>query len=173
VGKISKNNITPDQLNMVCRHVKEQMDNGITENFAIRPLILMADIYAKLKIIGNASPDSAKQFPIWSKAAVELWREKREEEPKRPPYGKHLRNEHGYGRTAFAKKVLDRYEELNELDKTTIDKLVDDYWRVAVITLDEDKKLNRSNTDGLSAEKRWEKAGIEFYPGKSPYFGEK
>ena len=166
--KISKNNITPRQLNLVCKHVQEQIDFEITKNFAMRPLILMADVYPKLKKIGNASPDRADQFELWSKEAVKLWEQKLKEHPK-PPFGKYLRNEHGFTKTMFAEKVLTKYTKDGPLDEEMLAGLVEKYWRVAVITLDEDKKLDRTNKDGKSAENRWKDAGIEFHEGKSPH----
>ena len=129
----------------------------------------MADVYAKLKIIGNASPDRADQFEKWSKEAVKLWSQKLKEKPK-PPFGRYLRNEHGFGKTRFAEKVLEKYKTDGKLGEEMMDELVDRYWRVAVITLEEDKKLDRTNTAGKSAEHRWSDAGIEFEEEDNPHY---
>ena len=138
------NNINIDQLNLVCIHVEAQIDALISPNFAMRPLILMADVYAKLRIIGNANPDRADQFEKWSNEAVNLWKQKLKETPK-PSFGSYLRCEHGFGKTKFAEIVLDTFKKNGKLTETTMDNLVDKYWRVAVITLKEDKKLDRTN----------------------------
>lgn len=169
----SKNQYTAEQIGLVCRHVGEQCQAGISENFALRSLIVMVDAYAKLRKLGVANPDRADQFETWSVAAVELWKRKKDEKPP-PPFGRHLRNEHGYGKSAFARRVLKTYKDSGgHLTEETMDSLVDKYWRVAVVTLYEDKRLNgrdRSNEGQRSAEERWKEADIVLYAGTSPHF---
>ena len=170
--KSSKNRYTAKQIGLVCRHAREQCDSGISENFALRSLIVMVDAYAKLRKLGVANPDRADQFETWSAAAVELWNRKKDEEPP-PPFGRWLRNEHGYGKAAFARKVLETYKRDGGLTEKSMECLVDKYWRVAVVTIYEDRELNkrdRSNEGGRSAEERWKEAGIESYAGTSPHF---
>ena len=53
--KISKNQITLEQLQIACGHVEELVRAGVTKNLAIRTLELFADVYAKIESGGSAS----------------------------------------------------------------------------------------------------------------------
>ena len=59
------------------------------------------------------------------------------------------------------------------LTEPAMKKLVKKYWRVAVISLEEDKRLDRTNREELSAEERWEKADILFGPDDSKHWDSK
>jgi hypothetical protein len=76
-----------------------------------------------------------------------------------------LRVEHGTPRRGFARRVLGRYQR-NELSSATMDELVKRDYRVAVITLEEDQRLNQVARSRVFAtpEERWAAAGIEFPP---------
>lgn len=155
---MSKNQITLEQLNLACKHVLELRAAGMTENLAIRNLELFANVYAKLKIVGTASPDRADQFILWSKAAREARRERPDEK-----FGRYLRVEHGTPRRQFARLILEAYGK-GELEREWLDALCDAKWKVAVITHEEDRRLNRTARSKLfaSPEERWASAEIDF-----------
>ncbi len=152
---MSKNTITIKQLKILCRHVRELIDAGFTENIAIRLLELGANIYAKDRNMGTTNPDHADQFKLWSKDAHKAkklhptWK-----------YGRYLRVEHGTPRRGFARLVLEAFQH-RKLTKSWMDKHCDSRWRVAVITLEEDKRLDRSKLYN-SPEARWKAAKIKF-----------
>jgi hypothetical protein len=66
-------------------------------------------------------------------------------------------------RRVFAQKVLKLYED-NQLDTATMDALVEQEYRVAVITIEEDRILNKMARSKVldTPEERWRAAGIEF-----------
>ena len=141
---------------MACRHVEEMKKEGVTENHAIRVLKLLADIYANLLKGGTASPYSAGRVELWSLKARKFKNYK--------PYGKYVRVEHGTPSTTFARMVLQLYKD-NKLNQKEIDNLVNRYWKIAVITLNEDKRLNEIGARSKmfkTPELRWEEAGILF-----------
>ncbi|MEK7134094.1 MAG: hypothetical protein AAB804_03420 [Patescibacteria group bacterium] len=152
---MSKNTITIKQLRILCRHVKELRNAGFTENIAIRPLELCANIYAKDRNVGTTNPDNADQFKLWSKNA----RKAKKLHPKWK-YGRYLRVEHGTPRRGFARLVLEAFQH-HKLTKPWMDKHCDRRWKVAVITLEEDRHLNRSKLY-KSPEARWKAAKIRF-----------
>jgi len=174
----STNEVSIEQLEMVCRHVIEQEDVQLSENYRMRLITLLADTYAKQREIGTTSPDSADMFRKWSIEAIRVWDEasKEDKNPKygKPKYGKYVRNEHGYGKNMFARRVVQAYENAGgSLTRRAMNKLVKEYWRVAVISLEEDKRLDRTNKEELPAEERWEKAGILFGPDDSKHWDSK
>ena len=152
---MSKNTISIKQLRILCRHVRELVDAGFTENIAIRPLELCANIYAKDRNMGTTNPDHADQFGLWSKAA-------RKAKKLHPTwqYGHYLRVEHGTPKRGFARLVLEAFQD-RKLTKSWMDKHCDRRWKVAVITLEEDKRLDRSKLY-KSPEARWRAAKIKF-----------
>ena len=157
---MSKNRITIEQLNLVCRHYAELRAAGITENLGIRMVEHFADVYAKLHHGGSATPHHVEQVPRqqWSKAAIAF----REQNPELPPRG-HLVVEHGTPRRALARLVLDLHMQ-GRLDAASMDALVRQNWRLAVLTVAEDAALNRAFRSKLfdKPEDRWKAAGIEF-----------
>jgi hypothetical protein len=152
---MSKNAITIEQLKILCRHVKELRDAGMTENLAIRLLELSANVYAKFRRVGRASPDHADEYKLWSKAALKAKRAN-----PRMPYGAYLRVEHGTPRRQFARLVLEGFDHGN-LTEAWLNKLCDKRWKVAVITHEEDRRLPRSQLFE-TPEERWKAAGIKF-----------
>ncbi len=152
--KKSKNQPTIKHLHIVCRHVGEMEKAGITENHAIRILELLTDIYAKLYMGGSATPHHISQVKLWSIKAKKL--------QKRYPKVK-LRVEHGTPRRGFARKVLNFYRR-KKLTKKTMNMLVKKYWKLAVITIDEDYRLNKIARSSIfkTPEARWQAAGIRF-----------
>jgi len=156
--KKSKNEVTINHLKLACRHYKEMRSAGITKNLSVRILELLTDIYAKLYMGGNASPHHVSQVELWSKAARKIKKLLPKAKPK-----DYFRVEHGTPRREFSCMVLQLYRE-NKLNKKTMDHLVKKYWKLAVITLEEDKKLNKIARSKMfdAPEKRWAKAGIKF-----------
>jgi hypothetical protein len=71
--------------------------------------------------------------------------------------------EHGTPRRSFARKVLDLYQN-NKLSVTAMDRLLERQYGVAVITIEEDRLLNKSARSKVSdtPEGRRKAAGIEF-----------
>lgn len=155
---LSKNAITIDQLELACRHVEEMIAAGVTENLAIRTLELFADVYAKLHVVGNASPHHVDHVKLWSTKAKTLRNTMPDAKPKDC-----FRVEHGTPRRGFARKLLDLYHR-NELNETKMVELVERDYRLAVITLEEDQHLNKIARSKIydTPEQRWADAGIEF-----------
>ena len=155
---MSKNAITIEQLKIACRHFEEMRASGITENLAIRTLELFADVYGKLYVIGNAAPHHVNQVELWSIEA----KARRNAKPDAKPRD-HFRVEHGTPRRAFAREVLNLYKK-NELNTTTMVNLVKRNYKLAVITIEEDLRLNKIARSKIfnTPEERWAAAGIKF-----------
>ena len=158
--KVSKNHLTIDQLTLACRHVDEMIEAGVTENLAIRTLELFTDVYAKILQGGSATPHHVSQVKTWSLKAQKL-REALPGAMDNP--GRYFRVEHGTPRRSFARKVRQLYQR-NKLTARGVAKLVERDYKLAVITLDEDKQLNKLARSKVSSTpaKRWSAAGIEF-----------
>ena len=154
---MSKNAITLPQIEVACRHVAELIKLGMTENLAIRNLELFANVYAKFRSVGSASPDHVDQFELWSQAALAHRASGGERG------GRFLRVEHGTPRRQFARLILKAFNE-GALTQVWLDTLCDQRWKIAVITLDEDRRLNRMARSKLydSPQERWQAAGIVF-----------
>ena len=155
---VSKNAITIEQIKLACRHVEEMKAAGVTENLAVRTLELFADVYAKVQVVGNASPHHVGQVKLWSINA----RKVRDSIPDAKPRD-YFRVEHGTPRRGLARKLLGLYQR-NELNEATMVELVERDYRLAVITLEEDQRLNRIARSKVfdKPEERWAAAGIEF-----------
>lgn len=155
IKRLSKNQPRIKQLLIMCRHIDELEKEGVTMNHAIRLLELSTDVYAKLLKGGSATPHSAEQVKLWSVAARKFKYSK--------PYANYVRVEHGTPRRAFALLVLELYRK-NKLNKYEMDKLVKKYWKLAVITLEEDSKLGRIARSKMykTPDLRWKAAGISF-----------
>ena len=162
---MSKNKPTIEHLNIACRHVQELMAAGVTENLAISTLELFADVYAKLHHGGSATPHHVKQVPRsqWSIAAKKLV-----EKNPAGDTGRFLRVEHGTPRRAFARMVMKLYKA-NNLSDRTMARIARKSWKLAVITIDEDKALNKLARSKVfaSPDERWRAAGIRFVGNKS------
>ena len=154
----SKNQPTVKHLHIVCRHVGEMEKAGITENHAIRILELLTDVYAKLMNGGSASPHSVNQVSLRSIAALHWLRNN----PKIKPGG-YLVVEHGTPRRGFARKVLNLYRR-KKLNEKTMDILVKKHWKLAVITVNENNRLNKIARSSIfkTPEARWQAARIRF-----------
>lgn len=137
------------------------MDAGVTENLAIRILEHFVDVYAKLMNGGSATPHHVSQIPMeqWSVAARQLWKRQQGLKPK-----DYLRVEHGTPRRALARMVL-KLHESDELSPSSLNAVVRQAWKLAVITLEEDTRLNRLARSKAyeSPDERWKAAGIEFH----------
>ena len=159
--RTSKNRITLTQLKLACRHVEELLAASVTENLAIRTLELFADVYAKMHTGGSATPHHVSQFDRWSSAALAVRRRDPEATPR-----DHYRVEHGTPRRTFARMVLDLHRR-DQLDETRMHVLVETYWKIAVITVDEDARLNKiaRSKSFPTPEERWAAAGIIFPEG--------
>ena len=157
---MSKNSITVDQLKIACRHVQELLDAKVTENMAIRTLELFTDVYAKLLTGGSATPHHVTQVPHkqWSTSARNVLSQNPSAAPK-----DNFRVEHGTPRRAFARKVLNLYES-EKLTEESMEGLVNRYWKLAVITLEEDERLNKIARSKAfdTPDDRWRAAGITF-----------
>ena len=156
--KPSKNRPTIEHLHIACRHVDELIAAGVTENLAIRTLELFADVYAKLLTGGSATPHHVNQVQLWSVAALKL----KAAHPNAKPRD-HFRVEHGTPRRALARKIMALYRE-GKLTEQSMDVLVNKLWKLAVITIDEDMRLNKvARSKGFAApEERWAAAEIVF-----------
>ena len=157
---MSKNRISIDQLSLACRHVEELTAAGVTENLAIRTLELFADVYAKLHFGGSATPHHVEQVPRkqWS---IEAKRRKAQYPNARAL--DHFRVEHGTPRRAFARAVMSLYKR-GALTENDMIELATKSWKLAVITLEEDIRLNRiaRSRPSSTPDERWRDAGIAF-----------
>jgi hypothetical protein len=103
---------------------------------------------------------SSKQIPY---EQVGLWSEKAlEEYSKDKKAARNLVREHGAPRTPFAVMILELYLSGNLNEKVMNDKL-DLHYKLAVITKDEDKRLNAIRARSKmypSPDERWAAAGI-------------
>jgi hypothetical protein len=153
--RTSKNSITIDQLKLACRHVEEMRAAGVTENLAIRTLELFADVYGQFYSAGTTTPHHVRKIKpeLWSIKAAKL----RKSDP--DAAGKLLRVEHGTPRRAFARKILTLYLQ-NKLNEKTMAGLVCRDYRLAVVTLEEDQRLNKIARSAAldSPEERWAKS---------------
>ncbi len=140
------------------------MAAGLTENMAIRSLELLADVYAKLRSGGSASPHHVSQYELWSLKARAAQQAAPDLRPK-----DYLRVEHGTPRRAFARMVLD-LSQAGKLDEVSMDDLVRRHWKIAVLTLQEDQALNRiARSRAFSTpDERWAAAGIQFEHPSTP-----
>src|ERR1700730_7358815 len=148
---MSKNAITIPQLKIASRHVEEMTAAGVTENLAIRTLELFADVYAKFKVIGNTSPHHVNHVKLWSVKARKI----REAMPDAKPKD-YFRVENGTPRRGFARKILELYQN-RELNERRMEDAVQRYYRLAVITLQEDQNLNKIGRSKMfdTPEERW------------------
>lgn len=155
---MSKNAITIDQIRLACRHVDEMRTAGVSENLAIRTLEIFCDVYAKIRTGGSATPHHVNQVSLWSVEAKKL----RDMNPDAKPKD-HFRVEHGAPRRPFARKVMGMYQDGN-LNNDALNELVRQHWRLAVITLEEDLRLNKIARSSMydTPEERWAAAGIIF-----------
>lgn len=155
---MSVNAISIEHLLLACRHVEEMQAAGITENFAIRMLELFTDVYAKRRNGGSVTPHAADDVELWSIEAKRI----RRKDPNAKPRD-HFRVEHGTPRRAFARMVMDLYMAEN-LSEASMNDLVDRKWKLAVVTLDEDRRLNKIARDRAfeTPEARWAAADIKF-----------
>jgi len=155
---MSVNRPTIEHLMIACRHVRELMNANVTENLAIRTLEIFTDVYAKMLHGGSASPHHVNQVPLtqWSTKARAL-------RDSGASLAGQLRVEHGTPRRNFARKVLALYESGN-LTEAAMDDLSRKLWKLAVITIGEDRALNQSmrSAEFDSPDARWRKAGITF-----------
>ena len=154
----SINAISIEQIIIACRHVDEMLDVGVTENLAIRTLELFTDVYAKVHFGGSVTPHSADQVGLWSIEALKA----RTKNPNEK-LGQIVRVEHGTPKRALARLCLELFRQ-DQLNEDKMRALVDRHWKLAVITLEEDKRLNKTSrsTAHSSPEKRWSSAGIKF-----------
>lgn len=134
----------------------------MTLNTAIRILELMTDVYAKVLTGGSANPHHVSQVPEdqWSVTALAV-----RQTTSTSKAGDLFRVEHGTPRRVFAKMALDLFDR-GQLTENSMQTLTKRFWKLAVITIEEDQRLNRiarSKPFG-SPEERWAAAGIAFHP---------
>jgi hypothetical protein len=154
---MSKNSITIEQLNLACRQFEEMLSLGVSENFAIRQLELFANSYAKFHVVGNVSPDHVDHYMLWSEAALAL----RQSNPNCQKEGL-LRVEHGTPRRQFARIIYQRWKSAG-ISEAWMAQTIQELWKVAVITAEEDRRLNKTARSTLfdSPFDRWRSSGIE------------
>lgn len=162
--KTSKNYITIHQLALACKHVDELVKAGMTFNLACRSLEIFADCYAQQIVLGISAPLSAERVELkyWSREAKKL----KQKHPKliTSQSGRFVRVEHGTPRRAFARMILELSQQ-DLLTEKSAKGLVRRYWKLAVITLSEDRNLNRNGNRfkmSSSPDRRWKKGGIVF-----------
>ena len=100
---------------------------------------------------------------------IDLWSERALEEYSRTKSTRNFVKEHGTPRTPFAMKILDLYLSGN-LTEEAINNNMDYYYKLAVVTKDEDRQLNAIGARSEMYEtpnERWAAAGIKLI---SPWF---
>ena len=154
---MSKNAPTIAQIQLCCRHVVEMRATGMTENVAIRLLELLCVMYCKFRVIGKCTPDHVDQFTHWSKAG----RLAKAANPTSKP-GSYLRVEHGTPRRDFARDVLEAYKA-NTLTEDWLNNHCAAQFKVAVVTHEEDKRLNKLKGKRFATpDERWAAVNIDF-----------
>ncbi len=111
----------------------------------------------------------AAQFNGYDKSTLELWSVDALQAVGRDPNVK-LRVEHGSPKAAFAVHILDLYTK-GKLTEDIFNQELDRLYRLAVITLDEDQKLNDAGLRSKmleTPEDRWARVGIEIVDVKQP-----
>ena len=169
-----KNNVSFHQIEIACRHYFELRKAGVTKNLSIRTVELFIDVYAKVYLYGNANPHSiwdVKDERYWSIKAIQ----KRDILSIHKGHltlraGDHFRVEHGTPRRALASLVLCRYGRKTTFDESSLRQIIDRHWRLAVITLEEDRHLNKlaRARPFETPEARWAEAGIHFHESSLP-----
>lgn len=155
---MSKNQVSIEQLKLCCGHVVELTKAGVSENLAIRTLELVVDVYAKLHKGGAATPHHIRDVELWS---LEARRLRGRLDPSFRPKDYFI-VEHGTPRRTFARLVLKLYQE-DQLSGCKLNDLIATRWELAVVTLEEDKRLNGLKTNEYcSPRDRWADAGICF-----------
>jgi len=154
---MSKNKPTTQQLELACKHVDEMQKAGMTLNHAIRLLELLTDMYAKTGQEGKAKVWHVGDVPQnqWSIAARKL----RKLKP-RVKAGSILRVEHGTPRRQFAKKILELYRKKRKITPRDIKSIIKKYWKMAVITHEEDRRITRQ--EFRTPQARWAFYRIRF-----------
>lgn len=160
--KESVNQINIKHLRLACRHYYEMRKAGITKNWAIRTLELFVDNYARQYTGGKGRFNvlRAKDITLWSKKARKY---KNGIIIGKLKAGNLVRVEHGTPRRSFAEWVIN-LDEKGKLNSRSVNHLVDTKWELAVITLQEDGRLNESSRIKPfdSPRKRWASVGIKF-----------
>jgi hypothetical protein len=153
-----RNDVSLNQIQIACRHYQEMRAANVTENLAIRTLELFVDVYAKVHSGGTPAPHHVSQVRQWSTKARELKKRKPHAKPK-----DHFRVEHGTPKRELARLVFDLHQE-KKLNSQNLNKLIKRYWKLAVITLDEDRRLNNIARKKMynSPDDRWAAAKILF-----------
>jgi len=132
---------------------------GVSENLAIKSLETYTNDYAKHLLLGRIPPDNADIYDNWSEDA----RIAKTANPEKP-YREYLRIEHGTPKRQFARLVLEGFKE-KKLTRLWMDRLCQERWKVAVITLAEDERLSKlSGRSTLldTPDARWAAAKIRF-----------
>lgn len=154
---MSVNALNVEQVSLLCRHFCEAIDAGINENTAIRTLEQAVDATARYRSLGHSKPVKVHDIPDgrWSVAAKLALTAN----PK-TKFGDYLRIEHGSPKRAFTRLVLALYRG-KTLNLNSFHDLIDRHWKLAVITIEEDRRLARTAMFE-SPEQRWAAAGIKF-----------
>jgi|SRR5271165_1477182 len=137
-------------------YMKKLRDAGVTHNQIHREIMFRIDG------ANNARKGHYSGAKGFNKSTIDLWSVKALAAYKKDPKVK-LRVEHGSPRTPFAQRVFNLYLR-NKLTEKLFNKMLDDHYKLAVITLDEDQKI-RANGDRSvmhdAPEMRWKAAGIK------------
>lgn len=151
-----KNDITIEQLRLACKQYKQMRKAGVSENYAIRQLEFFSDVYSKISRHKSRGVHHVSRVKLWSHKALRWKKKNPDAKPK-----ENLRVEHGTPKRAFARLVLELYAA-KKLKAKELDKIVKKYWKLAVITIDEDLQLNKvaRSRKYSSPRKRWRAAGI-------------
>ena len=153
---------TASQVELTCQYTKALQDSGESENAYIRALEAHVDGYAHgfHKDRVPPGPYDQRRIDHWSAAATLAHA--------RDPNVK-LRKEHGTPRRELSRLVYKLWLN-SEFSEAALSELVARYWKMAVITLDEDRRLNKiaRSTMYETPNARWAAAGIEFPKGSDP-----
>ena len=156
--RISRNHITITQLQIACRHFQELRTANVTENYAIRTLELFVDSYSKILHGSAPIPHHVDHVKLWSIQAQSIRNSGISYKPR-----DYLRVEHGTPKRALARLVFQMFEE-GRINEENVNALVSKHWKLAVITIEEDIRLNKTDRSTLfeTPDERWAAAGISF-----------
>jgi hypothetical protein len=133
-------------------------ESGLLQNYYLWELKHRIEAYYFGRNALYSGPNGVPyvQIRLWSKRALEEYSDNRKNT-------KNLVKEHGTPRTPFAIKILNLYVN-GSLTEGVMNDNIDRYYKIAVITRDEDRRLNRIGARSkmyTTPEERWIAAGTE------------
>jgi hypothetical protein len=137
-------------------YMKKLRDAGVTHNKVHREIMFRIDG------ANNARKGHYSGAKGFNKSTIDLWSAKALAAFKKDPTVK-LRVEHGSPRTPFAQRIFNLYLR-DKLTEKLFNKMLDEHYKLAVITLEEDKRISANGHRSVmhdTPDMRWKAAGIK------------